>query len=43
LNIVNVMNPEPFQLEFHHFEKMAMKALDERNHFKILVVHASLG
>ena len=36
------MDPEPFELELYDFEKMTMQALDERNHFKICVIHAGL-
>src|SRR3954465_2619887 len=42
LHVVDVVNAEPVELELHHFEKMAVKPLDQRNHLKITVVHRSL-
>ena len=43
LDIVDVMNSKPFELEFHDFQEVTMKALDERNYFKICVIHAGLA
>src|SRR6516164_1443353 len=42
LDIVDVMNPEPFQFELHYLQKMTVQAFDERNHFEISVVHPNL-
>src|SRR5580700_9790505 len=32
LNVVDVVDPEPFELELYDLEKMAVESLDERNH-----------
>ena len=40
LDIVDVVDAEPFELQLHDLEKMPVKALDERNHLEISVVHA---
>jgi hypothetical protein len=33
LNIVDVTNPEPLQLQLHHLRELTVKTLDERNDF----------
>src|SRR6516164_2152827 len=41
LNVVDVVYPEPLELELHQFQELPVKALDERNDFEICV-HSSL-
>src|SRR5205814_8172386 len=43
LNVVDVVDPEPFELELYDLEKMAVKPLDERNHLQICGIHPSLA
>jgi hypothetical protein len=33
LDIVDVVNPEPFQLQLHHLQELTVNALDVRNDF----------
>jgi hypothetical protein len=42
LDVVDVVDPEPFELEFDDLEKVTVKTLDERNHFKIRAIHPNL-
>src|SRR5260370_5988984 len=39
LDVVDVVNAEPLQLQLDDLQELTMKALDERNHFEIRVVH----
>src|SRR6202040_851208 len=43
LNVVDVVDPEPFELELYDLEKMAVESLDERNHLQISGIHPSLA
>jgi hypothetical protein len=43
LNVIDVVDPEPFELELYDFEKMAVEPLDERYHLQICGIHASLA
>src|SRR5438309_5732499 len=43
LNVVDVMDPEPFELELYDFEKMAVESLDERNDLQVCGIHPSLA
>src|SRR5437763_9319444 len=43
LNVVDVVDPEPFELELYDLEKMAVEPLDERNHLQICGIHPSLA
>ena len=33
LDVVDVVNPQPFQLQLHHLQELAVKTLDVRNDF----------
>jgi hypothetical protein len=33
LDVVDVVDPEPFQLQLHHLQELTVKTLDERNDF----------
>jgi hypothetical protein len=33
LDIIDVVNPEPFQLRLHHLQELTVNALDVRNDF----------
>src|SRR5438270_9552375 len=39
LDIVDVVNPESLQFQFDNLQELTMKALDQRNHFEVEVVH----
>src|SRR5271168_962692 len=39
LDVVDVVNAEPFQLQLDDLQELTMKALDQRNHFEVEVVH----
>jgi hypothetical protein len=42
LHVVDVVNPEPVELQLHHFEKVPVKPLDQRDHLEIPIRHNSL-
>src|ERR1700731_5123363 len=39
LDVVDVVNAEPLQLQLDDLQELTMKALDQRNHFEVEVVH----
>ena len=39
LDIVDVVNAESFQFQLDDLQELTMKALDQRNHFEVEVVH----
>src|SRR6266446_2135189 len=41
LDIVDIVDPEPIELELHPLQELTVQALEERNHFEIHI-HPSL-
>ena len=42
LDIVDIVDAKPFELELDDLEKMAMQTFDERNYVKIGAIHQDL-
>src|SRR5580704_1582104 len=42
LDVVDVVNAEPIELELHHLQKITVETLNQRNYFGIRINHPNL-